>query len=169
MANKTIYVSKNDEALFEEAQKLAGEALSSVIARSLREFVSRTKEKKNGMKEIGIKVGSKGSEREQRFVGMEIGKWQGLSDDKEWFQNARIFSTSKGNVAVLLTTISRASLITDPDKWHKSGAYLENANRSELFVADKTAQLKGKIATDLLKKINELVDREEKIVEYLDI
>jgi EXLDI family protein len=169
MPNKTIYVSQKDEKLFEEAQQLAGEALSSVIARALKEFVSHSKLRADGMKEISIKVGIKGSEREQRFIGSQIGKWQGLSDDRTLFQTAKIFMTNKKNLAILLTTISKASLLTNPDKWKKSGDYLENSNYSELFVAEKSEQVKDKIPVDLYKVVKDLSDKEAKPVEYLDI
>ena len=36
MGNKTIYVSEKDEVLFNRAKEIAGEALSSVIARALQ-------------------------------------------------------------------------------------------------------------------------------------
>ncbi|MHB8842022.1 MAG: EXLDI protein [Candidatus Aquicultor sp.] len=169
MANRTIYVSKKDEEVFEEAQEIAGEALSSVIARALREFVARSKEKQQGMKEVRITVGAKGSEREQRFIGSRVGKWQGFSDDKEWWLSAKIYITQKSNWAVCLTTISKASLMTNPKDWKKSGAYLENSNYSELFVAPKPEQLEGRIPAELLKVVKDLAEREENAVEYLDI
>jgi len=169
MANKTIYVSSKDEKVYEEAQQIAGEALSSVIARALTEYVARSKEKKAGMKEISIQVGAKGSEREQRFVGEQLGKWDGRSEDKTWLQSAKIYHTSKNNVAVLLTTTSKASLITNPREWKSSGAYLENKATSELIVADMPSQLEGKIPTDLLKTVQELFEKEEKKIEYLNI
>lgn len=169
MPNKTIYVSQKDVKLFEEAQKLAGGALSSVITRALREFVAHSKSRKDGMKETSVFVGIKGSEREQRFVGTEIGKWQGLNDDRSLYQSAKIYLTNKRNLAVLLTTVSKASLLTNPKEWKKSGAYLENTNSSELFVAEKANQLKGKIPSELLKVIKDSAEKEEKTVEYLDI
>jgi EXLDI family protein len=169
MPNKTIYVSQKDEKLFDEAQKIAGEALSSVIAQALREYVARTKSRQEGMKEISIKVGTKGSEREQRFIGVQIGKWQGLSDNRQWYQNAKVFVTNKRNIAVLLTTVSKASLITNPHEWKKSGSYLENSNYSELLVSEKADQLEGKIPMELLKVVKDSASKEEKTVEYLDI
>src|ERR1700761_2366593 len=102
MSNKTIYVSDKDEPLFERAKELAGEALSSVIARALREFVARHEEKGKGMKEITVKVGQHDSQREQRFIGQEVGKWSGFSDDNEWWMDAKIYITQKGNWAILL-------------------------------------------------------------------
>lgn len=169
MSNKTIYVSQKDEELFEEAQNLAGATLSSVIARALREFVAQTKSRREGMKEIKIDVGIKGSEREQRFIGNQIGKWQGLNDDKTLIQSAKIYITNKRNLAVLLTTVSKASLIMNPNEWKKSGAYLENNQVSELFVAEKIDQFEGKIPAELLKVVKDSSDKEEKTVEYLDI
>ena len=169
MPNKTIYVSQKDEELFEEAQNIAGATLSSVIARALREFIVQSKTRRDGMKEIHINVGIRGSEREQRFIGAQINKWQGLNDDKSLFQEAKIYITNKRNLAVLLTTISKASLLTNPNEWKRSGAYLENSRVSELFVAEKADQFEGKIPTELLKVVKDSSDKEEKTVEYLDI
>jgi len=169
MGNKTIYVSSKDEKIYEEAQQIAGEALSSVIARALSEFVTRSKEKKDGMKEISIKVGSTGSEREQRFVGTQLGKWEGLNDDKSLLQSAKVYLTSKGNVAILLSTNSKATLLTDPKAWHKNAEYLETMPTTELFVAEKPEQLKGQIPANLIKVVQELQAKEVANVEYLNI
>src|SRR5487761_902263 len=102
MGNKTIYVSDKDESLFNRAKEIAGEALSSVIARALREYVSRHEEKEKGMKEISVKIGQSNSQREQRFIGQEVGKWSGFSDDKVWLMDAKIYRTQKENWAILL-------------------------------------------------------------------
>ncbi len=169
MANKTIYVSTKDEKIYEEAQAIAGEALSSVIARALREFVATSKEKKDGMKEMSIKVGTTGSEREQRFVGTQLGKWEGLSDDKSLLQSAKVYLTSKGNVAILLSTNSKATLLTNPKAWHKNAEYLDVMPASELFVAEKPEQLKGQIPMNLIKVAQELQAKENTNVEYLNI
>ncbi|HTS44537.1 MAG TPA: EXLDI protein, partial [Puia sp.] len=112
MPNKTIYVSEKDELLFDQAKELAGEALSSVIVRALREFVSRHLNKKKGVKEVTLKVGVDGAQREQRFIGSLIGEWNGFSDDKEWYMKGSIYRTQKDNWAVFLETVSKASLFT---------------------------------------------------------
>src|SRR5579864_87540 len=114
MGNKTIYVSESDEPLFNRAKDIAGEALSSVIARALREYVSRHEEKGKGMKEISVKIGQHSSQREQRFVGHEVGKWSGFSDDKVWLMDAKIYRTQKGNWAILLRHTTKATLLTNP-------------------------------------------------------
>ena len=158
MANRTIYVSQKDEKLFEEAQSLAGEALSSVISTALSEYVARSKSRLEGMKEISIKVGTKGSEREQRFVGSQIGKWSGLNDDKSLVQSAKIYITNKRNLAVLLTNVSKASLLMNP-----------NIYSSDLLVAEKVEEFEGKIPAELLKIVIDSSIKEEQSVEYLDI
>src|SRR6185312_11227688 len=97
MPNKTIYVSQEDASLFEQAKELAGEALSSVIAIALREYVTRHQQRAKGMKEVTLRVGNTNAESEKKFVGSERGNWQGFSDDKVWWMQASIYSTQKGN------------------------------------------------------------------------
>jgi hypothetical protein len=60
-------------------------------------------------------------------------------------------------------------LLTNPKEWKKSGDYLENSNISELFVAEKPEQFKGKVPTDLIKVVMDSLEKEEKTVEYLNI
>lgn len=169
MPNKTIYVSEKDESLFEKAQKIAGATLSSVIAHALREYVSRQEKKGAGMQEISVHVGSHASQREQRFIGREIEKWSGMSDDKIWWQEAKIYATQKGKWAVYLKTVSKATLLTDPKEWKKSGDYLIDVKHGELFVADDPDMLEKKLPKSLFQTVKDLVKKEEKPVEYLDI
>ena len=169
MPNKTIYVSDNDVALFEGAKTIAGEALSSVIARALREYVSRYEKKEKNMKEISVNVGSHNSLREQRFIGVEIGKWSGLSDDKTWLMNAEIYQTQKGNWAVLLQYSSKATLLTNPRKWEKNAEYLENAAKTELIVGKNLDQLKKELPTSLYSTVESISKKYEVPIEYLDI
>ncbi len=169
MANKTIYVSEKDESLFEQAKTIAGEALSSVIVRALREFIARQEDKQKDMEEIGLKVGVDGAEREQRFIGSRIGKWSGFSDDKIWFLKANIYRTQKENWAVWLGTICKASLLTNKKEWKESGDYLVNSQKSELLVGKSPEELKGKIPQELYSSILEYAKQYETPVEYLDI
>jgi EXLDI family protein len=169
MGNKTIYVSEKDESLFERAKEIAGEALSSVIARALREYVSRHEEKGKGMKEITVKVGQHNSEREQRFVGKEIGKWSGFSDDKVWLLTAKIYHTQKANWAILLSQSTKATLLTNPKEWSKNADYLEQAKGTELIVGENLEKLKEKLPKSLYTTLQDLATRYETPVEYLDI
>lgn len=169
MPNKTIYVSPADESIFEDAKTLAGEALSSVIARALKEFVARHSTKADGMKEIAVKVGSHDAEREQRFVGTEVNKWQGFSDDKEWYLQATIYRTQKNNWAVLLTHIAKVSLFTDKKKWKESGDYLVNPKRSELIVGTAVKEMEKKLPAPLWQMLQDVEKQNETEIEYLDI
>ena len=170
MPNKTIYVSQKDIPLFEEAQQLAGEALSTVISRALKEYVIRNKAKDKGMKEVGVKVGAKKTERELRFVGTRVGeKWKGFSDDKEWWLEATIYRTQKDNWAVHLVTVCKAYLVTNDKSRMNKDDYLVDFRRADLFVAEKPEEFAGKLPEQLIGVIRDLADREEQSVEYLDI
>jgi EXLDI family protein len=169
MPNKTIYVSETDASLFEEAKQIAGEALSSVIVRALREFVARHEEKEKGMKEIALHVGGHGSEREKRFVGQEVGKWSGFSDDKEWYLEAKIYRTQKNNWVVFLVHVCKASLLIDKKKWKESGDYLIISRSSELLIGDSVDKLQKKLPMALLETLQGIADKYETPVEYLDI
>lgn len=169
MGNKTIYVSEKDEELFNHAKEIAGETLSTVIARALKEFISRHEEKEKGMKEIAVKVGRQGSESEKRFVGKKIGDWKGFSDNKEWYLGATIYLTQKNNVVVHLITISKASLLTNKDEWKMSGDFLVNSRKYELFIGKTPEELKNKIPHSLYEKITDLMEQVENPIEYLDI
>ena len=169
MPNKTIYVSEADLRLFDEAKDLAGEALSSVISRALREYVSRNQKKAAGMKEVSLMVGKAHAESEKRFVGQVVGSWQGFSTDRQWWMKATMYRTQKGNWAVHLTTVVKASLLTDKKAWKESGDYLINAHQSELIVGKETKDFAKKLPTDLFATLTHLMEKDEKPVEYLDI
>jgi len=169
MPTKTIYVSDQDAPVFEEARSVAGETLSSIIVRSLREFLAREQQKKSGLKEISVRVGSSASEQEQRFYGTKVGEWRGFSDDQEWWMQATIYRTQKGNWAVLLTQVCKATLLTDKRRWKESGDYLLDARRSDLLVAARTEELAGSVPNDLLRVVKELAARTEQPITHLDI
>jgi EXLDI family protein len=169
MPNKTIYVSKEDTSLFEEAKQIAGEALSSVIAKALREFVANSHFKRKGMREVKLKVGTYGSEREVRFAGSWMGDWKGFSDDKEWFLRAVIYHTQKENWAVYLETVCKASLLTDKKSWKESGEFLLQSKRTDLIVGKTFDDLKDKLPKKLFEYVQELSEREKNPIEYMDI
>jgi EXLDI family protein len=169
MPNKTIYVSEKDALLFDEAKEIAGEALSSVIARALREYVARHGEKAKAMQEISVKIGSHFAEREQRFTGIRLGTWQGFSDDKEWWLNATIYQTQKGNIAVHLITVCKASLFTNKKEWKEKGDYLIDARTAVLIVGQTPEEFKTKLPKDLYHTLLEYTQKNESPVEYLDI
>lgn len=169
MPNKTIYVSETDASLFEEAKNIAGEALSSVIVRALREYVTRNSQKAKGMKEIALQVGMDQYEREQRFVGAEVGEWKGFSDDKEWYMRSIIYRSQKGNWVVYLVTICKGSLLTNKKLWKASGDYLIDSKSAELIVGKTPEEIQKKLPSTLFTALKEIANRDEKPIEYLDI
>lgn len=169
MPTKTIYVSQNDEPVFEEAQRISGDALSSVIVRALREYVTKFNDYQKGMKEIKIKVGSRGFEREQRFIGSKAGKWNGFSDDKDWWMEAEIFSTQKGNWAVHLKTVCKASLVTNPLTGWMNLAESMATQSSELIVGENSESFKDRIPSSLMKDLESVIKKFIVESEFLDI
>ena len=169
MPNKTIYVSDSDATLFEEAKEIAGVALSSVISKALREYVARHAKKENGMKEISLLVGKYDAELEKRFIGVRVAGWKGFSDDKEWWMDATIFRTKKGNWAVHITTVCKATLLTDRKAWKESGDYLTNPRESKLLIGSSFKDFAQKVPSDLLSTLKNLIEQDETPIEFLDI
>jgi len=73
MPNKTIYVSDTDLPIFERAQELAGENLSSTIVQALRNFVQAYEARAAGFRDIVVRVGSDVYTRKQ-FRGRLLAK-----------------------------------------------------------------------------------------------
>ncbi|MCL2140376.1 MAG: EXLDI protein [Dehalococcoidia bacterium] len=167
MPNKTIYVSQNDISVFDEAQQIAGEAMSSVIAKALREYVARHQEKSRGMREISVRVGGKDAQREQRFVAIEMGKWKGVSDDKQWWMETTIYNTQKGNWAVLLDYKGKTMLTREA--WQDPNAWGAQQRFTELAVSERYDDWQGKLPVALVRYIVSLAEKEQNPVDYLDI
>ena len=111
MPNKTIYVKDEDVQLFEEAEKLGGDSLSSVIAEALRRFVATKKAEQQGMKECNLTVGvlrSQGDDdtRKVRFIGRLLAEAEVLTDqtsprDRDGRgTDYKIYQTQAGRVLV---------------------------------------------------------------------
>lgn len=105
MPNKTIYVKESDLPLFEKAEALAGENLSSTIAEALRRFVEAEEAKGEGLTEQEIEVGvfsSQGSDdtRKIKFIGKKIADatvFSGqTSDGKDRGTDYALYLTKKG-------------------------------------------------------------------------
>lgn len=169
MANKTIYVSEQDEPIFEKAKDIAGEGLSGVISKALREFVLRHEKSKEYLKEISVTVGTPGSQREQRFIGKELYTWQGFDDAKEWWLQAHIYLTKKQQLAIYLRHVHKATLLLNKKKWIADGEYLSNPSHSELFVLQSSQEAPKELPTELVKRIREVEEKERQSIEYLDI
>lgn len=168
MPNKTIYVANDDQPVFDHAQNLAGDNLSSVIVRALKEFIARNESQAKGFKDITVQVGSKGMQREKHFRGRLVIKWSGPNlDEKSWLQ-ARVYRTAKNNWAVELIRTPHPSSWRQRDYWQQTEFYNFNG-ATELLVFADLEEAKAKLPTPLLKLMHEAEEREVAPVEYLDI
>ena len=112
MPNKTIYVKDEDLQIFEEAEKLGGDSLSSIIAEALRRFVATKRAEQQGMQEYTLSVGvlhSQGADtRKVRFVGRLLAEAEVLTDQTSSSRSSRddrgtdykIYQTQAGRVLV---------------------------------------------------------------------
>lgn len=168
MPNKTIYVANDDQPVFERAQSLAGDNLSSVIVRALKEFIVRSESQAKGFKDITVQVGSKGMQREKHFRGRLVIKWSGpSSDQKNWLQT-RAFRTVKNNWAVELTRSPHPDFWRQRDFW-KNSDYYDYTPETELVVVKDLAEADKQLPNALVKLMSEAQEREGAPVEYLDI
>jgi EXLDI family protein len=95
--NKTIYVSDDDQSLYQRAQELAGGNLSAAISGALKRYVEAEDARKVGYEEIILKVGFGGG-RKVRFLGVLLGEW--YTSEGERFVHERIYRGSRGKYAV---------------------------------------------------------------------
>jgi EXLDI family protein len=167
MPNKTIYVSNDDQQVFEKAQELAGDTLSSVIVRALREFISRSESRRKGMKEIIVQVGTKGLQQEKRFNGRLAIKWQGAGDNQDWY-SSRVFITVKGKWAVELTKQPNLDIFRQRDFW-RTADYFEYTPDTQLLVFSSPNEAKGSVPSALIKLMQQAQSKDDAPVEYLDI
>lgn len=167
MPNKTIYVSNEDQAVYERAQQIAGDNLSAVLVRALRELITRSEAQAKGLKEIVVQVGTKGLQQEKRFNGRLLIKWQGAGDHHDWY-TARVFKTAKSQWAVELTKQPNIEVFRQRDFW-RTADYFEYTPDTQLVVFASLEEAEGKLPSALLKLMHQAHSRDEAPVEYLDI
>ncbi len=167
MPNKTIYVATDDQPMFERAQALAGDNLSSVIVRALKEFIARSESQSKGLKEVTVQVGTKGFQQEKRFSGRLVIKWQGADDNEDWY-TSRVFRTAKGKWAVELTKQPDYNIFRRRDFW-RTADYFEYTPDTQLLVFDSPEAAKDKLPSALVKLMQQAQSKDEAPVEYLDI
>jgi EXLDI family protein len=167
MPNKTIYVSTEDQTVYERAQQMAGDNLSAVLVRALKEFITRSEAQAKGLKEIVVQVGTKGFQQEKRFNGRLLIKWQGAGDHNDWY-TARVFKTAKNQWAVEITKQPNLEVFRQRDFW-RTADYFEYTPDTQLVVFASLEEAEGKLPSALLKLMHQAQSRDEAPVEYLDI
>ena len=167
MPTKTIYVAAEDLSIFERAQKLVGDNLSSLIVQSLKALIVREEARSKGMKEITVQTGTKGLQQEKRFNGHLVIKWQGAGDHNDWY-TARVFKTAKAQWAVELTKQPNLDIFRRRDFW-RTADYFDYTADTQLLVFANPDKAEGKLPSALVKLMRQAHSREEAPVEYLDI
>lgn len=167
MPNKTIYVSNEDQAVYERAQQLAGDNLSAVLVRALKEFITRNEVQAKGLKEIVVQVGTTGLQQEKRFNGRLLIKWQGAGDHNDWY-TSRVFKTAKNQWAVEITKQPNMEVFRQRDFW-RTADYFAYTPDTQLMVFATLEEAEGKLPSALLKLMHQAQSRDEAPVEYLDI
>lgn len=167
MPNKTIYVANDDLPLFDRAQALAGDNLSSVIVRALKELITRNESLKKGMKEVVVQVGTKGLQQEKRFNGRLVIKWQGAGDHNDWY-SARVFRTVKNQWAVELTKQPNLDVFRQREFW-RTADYFEYTPDTQLLVFANPDEADGQLPSALIKLMRQAQSKDDAPVEYLDI
>lgn len=105
MPNKTIYVKDEDLQVFEEAERLGGDSLSSIIAEALKRFVSVKRAEQQGMDEHTLAIDNpEQGKKTLKFVGrllvsdtIYVGQ---TSDRRDRWDDWSLYQTQAGKVIV---------------------------------------------------------------------
>jgi EXLDI family protein len=100
MPNRTIYVADADLPIFEKAQKLAGDNLSSTIVQALRRFVEAEEARTSGFEEITVKVGKGQPYMHKQFQGRLLAKRRLSIQGGSRLLALSVYQTAKGRFAV---------------------------------------------------------------------
>jgi hypothetical protein len=100
MPNKTIYVADADIPIFDRAQELAGDNLSSTIVQALRRYVEAHENRQAGFQVITLRVGSSGAYTMKRFTGRLLARGQYRNADRRWRDVFEVFKSFKGKIVV---------------------------------------------------------------------
>lgn len=100
MPNKTIYVADADMPIFEKAQELAGDNLSSTIVQALQRYVEAHEHQQAGFHEITLRVGSDPAYTLKRFTGRLLARGQYQNADRRWQDIFQVFKSLKGKLVI---------------------------------------------------------------------
>src|SRR5260370_14654432 len=95
MPNKTIYVADADLSVFERAQELAGDNLSSTIAKALRLYIEAREGKNRDFEEVTLQVG-KITRTTKQFIGRLLAKGKLAERTSPEVKQFKIYQTRKG-------------------------------------------------------------------------
>src|SRR6516164_3150838 len=117
MPNRTIYVADADLPIFEKAQRLAGDNLSSAIAQALRYFVEKEEARSSGFEEITVKVGKGRPYLTKQFRGRIIAKRRIQMQNRARVLTIVVYQTAKGRFALYTKNTVNWSDWSQSSKW----------------------------------------------------
>jgi EXLDI family protein len=119
MPNRTIYVADADLPIFEKAQKLAGDNLSSAIAQALHYFVEKEEAKRSGFGEITVKVGKGRPYLTKQFRGRLLAKRSVRIQNETRLLRLVVYQTAKGRFALYTKNTANWSDWSRSSRWSK--------------------------------------------------
>ncbi len=154
MPNRTIYVSEDDMPLFQLAQKLSGDNVSSAIVQALRRFVDVEQQRRHGYDQVVVRVGDAGSRTKKRFLGVRIARWRHQTSTGKRVEIFDVYRTAKGHLAVHKRVSPNWVFWSDPESWRdpanwSAGWDAEEAGSSSLEVFGSSDELKGHVPDEL--------------------
>ena len=150
MPNKTIYVSDADLPLYQRAQELAGDNLSSAISSALRRWVDVEESRGDGFGEIVVRVGlEKG--RKVRFVGVLLGEFTNTS-----WSGAEIYHVYQGRTGKFVVHTERTPEWKALDEHGKPAGIL-----GQLGISPKGSHTyrPGESTLDVVQTLDEVKER----------
>jgi EXLDI family protein len=174
MANRTIYVSDEDQQLYQRAQDLNGGNLSQALVAALTRYLELEDGIREGYDEICLRVG-RGVERRVRFAGVLLGEW-GRSDTAV-AEVVRVYRSRKGKFVVHRER-SNDSRVRRTDSSESGWGWLDCLGLGEriwtsvrgettLDIANSFEELRDLLPPEFHDKLAAIAD--ERVVEDLDI
>ena len=105
MPNRTIYIADADLAIYDEAQRLAGDNLSATIVKALKQYIETQTLAQHDLQEITIWVGRQ-SLTPKRFVGQMLARGRYSGSRTGWSEILEVYLTRKGAIALHRRTLA---------------------------------------------------------------
>jgi len=158
---RNVYIRKEDVEVFEQAEQLAGENFSAMIAEAVRHFVEVEEAKKDNMTEQEIEVGTYpfyGADDTKRikFIGRKIASARSLNGQTS-------SRDDRGTDYSLYFTKKKKYLL-----YQKCWTRWQGEDHEAAFqIYDNLAEIGDSVPGSLLKKAGEALGVD--VAEYLDV
>jgi EXLDI family protein len=163
MPNKMIYVSEADLPIFERARALAGDSLSAVIARALRQFVQTEEAKAHQPGRTPGQAGSEGEMLRQHFRGRRLAR-QTVHTTDDRLVNQIVARNTRGKLVLYTREIPRWSSYQGADwttwDWEAQDYRMETYDTLEALKPHVAVSLYEDVAQALSEEAAEAAARE---------